>query len=151
MSTTVATQGVQAPSKPDFGKGKYSMLMETVWEDTQVLFHISSKAAELLAKSIATELGLLLSNARAEIKVGRTIKEGRVTLSEAAKLKGVPMTNNIAILRTLQYINESGMYHIVWAKTEWKLVSSLVEYLDTFEERAEELAEEQKKAQEQKA
>lgn len=129
MSTQVESQ-VQATTKPDFGKGRYSYLMESVFEDAQAILKMSPKGAEKLARAIATEVGSLMKDANAVVKVGKSLsKDGKVSVSEACKLKGVTLTRNMAILRALDYISSAGKFSIMWSTTSWRFTTSITEYL----------------------
>lgn len=141
MSNPTAEAQVQATTKPDFGNGKYSQFCEDVYADAQTILHMSPKAAEKLARSMATEIGGYMANQAAVVKVGKTLsKSARVTISEASKLKGVMLTNNLAILRALDYIATAGKFSILWSATNWRFTTSVTEYIASVEESVKEPA-----------
>lgn len=132
MSTQAIAQTAQtvAPSRPDFGSGRYSGLMETVYDDSQVIFRITKEQAEKLARQVASEVGAIMRNAQVDVKTGKASKDGKITLSEAAKMKGVSMTFALTSLKALHFAAEAGKNGFLWAKTQWEVSASLREYFD---------------------
>lgn len=138
MPTQVESQ-TQDAVKPDFGKGRYSQFCEDIYDDVQTILKLSPKAAEKLTRSMATEIGKYMAETPVTVKVGKSIdKNARVTVAEAAKLKGVTLTNNLAIIRALDYIATAGKFSILWSATNWRFTTSVTEYLASIEESVKE-------------
>jgi hypothetical protein len=128
---TVPNTTVEKQSKPDFGEGRYSPLMEECYNDAIVVFRLSSEKAEKLAKAIARDVGSIMASRPVEVKTTKPSKEGKITLSEAAKVKGITMTNTLYALRALHFAAEAGRNGFAWAKTQWTPVQGLREYFET--------------------
>lgn len=130
VSTTTATK----TAKPDFGSGRYSPEMERLWQDAQLLFRMSSAAAEKFARQAAKDAGEALALAKATIKVGKTNNDGKGTISDASKIKGVTYTNSLNLVRAIQWCGDAGKNGIVYGKTKWVLVDKLAEYVQYLED-----------------
>lgn len=134
METTVAAtqstiQSEQKSTKPDFGSGRYSSLMEECWHDSQTVFKLTSEQAEKLARQIASDFGAAIRNAPVTVGVRATGKDNKLTLGEACKVKGVTGTNALHCLRALHYAAEAGKFGFSYANTGWKTVGTIAEYL----------------------
>lgn len=129
-NTTVVSEQ-QSTVKPNFGNGRYSGLMEEVWHDAQTVFGLSSEQAAKLAQGIARDVGAAMAGASYSVKLSKIDKDGRLTISEAAKLKNVTITNNIMALKALQYAGEAGRNGFSFANTRWQVVKGLAEYFNT--------------------
>lgn len=134
MSNAVATAPVQSvpevkSTKPDFGKGKYSALMQEVYHDAQIVFNISAQASEKLARQVASDIGASMANQPVSIKLGKVNDNGQLTISEACKVKGVIMTNAIYALRAIKYADEAGKNGFSFGGTKWEPVKDLADYL----------------------
>lgn len=126
---TSASAQPSAPVKPDFGNGRYSPLMEEVYNDAQVVFGITPVQAEKLARGIATELGAIMASAPVEVRLGKLSKDGKLTIAEASKLKGFTLTYNIAALRALHYAGDAGKHGFSFGATKWRTAGSLAKML----------------------
>jgi hypothetical protein len=126
--SNVTAQSVEVKVKPDFGNGRYSALMEEVFHDGQTVFNLSSEKSEKLAKAIATELGSIMASQRVDVKLGKANKDGKLTISEACKLKGFTITRPIGALRALHYAADAGKNGFSFANTKWQPVAWLTEY-----------------------
>lgn len=119
---------VETGLRPDFGQGRYSPLMDEVYDDAQTIFQLSPQTSEKLAKAVARELGAILANQPVEVKLGKTNKDGKLTISEACKVKNVTMTYPIFALKALNYANEAGKNGFIRNSTSWVVSPSLTKY-----------------------
>lgn len=136
MQTTIETPTQSATKKQvtqiDFGNGRYSPLMSESFKDAKVIFGLNDKSAEKLARQIGSDFGAAMQNTIAASKIGKALsKDGKVTLSEAAKSK-VTVTNALLLMRAMAYCNEAGKFGFSFGKTEWKLTDELQKVLDGF-------------------
>lgn len=123
------TDSTQAIS---FGEGRYSPLMAESFKDAKAIFGLSDKAAEKLARQIGSDFGAAMRGTIASTKLGKAItKDGKVTLSEAAKQKGVTLTNALSALRALDYANGAVKMGFNRNQTKWSVNKELGEYLET--------------------
>lgn len=116
--------------KPDFGQGRYSAEMERIYNATVKLFGIEPKRAERIARQAGSDAGAVFRNAAAEISVSKSTKDGKVTIGDASKVKGVTITNALAIVRAIQWIDEAGKNFVNYGHTKWKLSGSVQEWVD---------------------
>lgn len=115
-----------------FGNGRYSPLMLECYRDSQVVFKLDEAQADKLARAIARDFGAAMTNAPVDAKVGKAVnKDGQVTLSEAAKLKNITITNPLFALRALQYAADAGKFGFSWKLTEWSAGGTFKEYLES--------------------
>lgn len=130
-------QNTNAPAKqgkakrPDFGNGRYSPLMDEVYDDSQTVYKLSPDKAEKLARKIATDLGAIMASQPVEVKLGKMNKDGKLTISEASKLKGFTVTLPIFALKGLHYAAEAGKNGFSFADTDWKPSNQMSEYLNS--------------------
>lgn len=103
INTTTTTEQV-VHSLPDFGHGRYTSLMCECYRDARRILNASPEFAEKWARDVASEIGR--HNAMVSVTIGKPNKDGAVTIREASRIKGVPMTNNIALLRLVGQLNE---------------------------------------------
>ena len=130
--TSNATQSTTQQVKPDFGAGRYSALMESSYNDAMAIFGLESAQAEKLARQIGSDFGAAMRSAIADCKVGKSIsKDGKVTLSDAAKVKGVTATNALVAMRALDFASQSGKFGFSWRATKWETAGTLKEYLES--------------------
>jgi hypothetical protein len=122
-TTTTATQ------KPDFGNGRYSALMEEVWHDSQSVFGIDSAKAEKLARQVSTDVGVIMASATVKVKLGKLNDDGKLTISEACKVKSVTMTDAVFALKALHYAGEAGKNGMSFGFTKWHPTKELKEAL----------------------
>ena len=131
MSQTAIAQDVSTKAtKPDFGNGRYSALMEEVWHDSQTVFKLESEKAEKLARQIASDLGAIMANQPVSVKMGKVNNDGKLTISEACKVKGITLTNNIYVLRALFYAGDAGKHGFSFGDTIWQPAMGLADILE---------------------
>lgn len=128
-----------APAKPakpvkpevyDFGGGRYSNLMTQAYNGLQTVFGLDWQHAAHLAKHIASHVGAIMKDRPAEVKVGRSDSGGRLSLSEAIKIKGMLATPELSIMRALVYAKEAGLNGISYGYTKWVPVESVQQLFD---------------------
>lgn len=113
-----------------FGSGRYSQLMLTSYKDSKRLLKLDDEKADKLARQIGSDFGAAMRSAEVEGKTSRTANsEGRITLSEAAKVKNITSTNALTAMRVMQYMNEAPKFHINPSATEWKIAGEFGEWL----------------------
>jgi hypothetical protein len=109
--------------------------MEGVHTEAQVVFGLPSDKAEKLARQCASDFGAAMARQTVTARVGKaTSKDGKVTLSEAAKAKGVTQTNALRAMQSLGYAADCGKYGFAWKATQFILIGgegSLLEYLES--------------------
>lgn len=131
MSTaTLTATGNIVVDDIDFGNGRYSALMAECYKDAKAIFKLDNKQAESLARKIASDVGAAMAHASIEVKVGKTNKDGKLTLSEASKIKNLAQTYPILALRAMRYANEAMQHGFNRASTQWQASSNLQEYLN---------------------
>lgn len=128
MSTLLSTDTKEVSR---FGNGRYSALMQECYQDLQKVFKLSEPVAERVAKAIGSEIGAIMANQHVSIKLGSINKDGKLNIAEAAKIKGVAVTNTLMTLRALQYANEAVKNGFNRNDTEWKPIPALAEYFDS--------------------
>jgi len=119
----------QTSTKPDFGNGRYSLLMSEVYEGLMKLFNIPSKVSEKIARQAGSDFGAAMRTAIVEAKISRPTKDAKVTLREGSSLKGISLTNPLSLMRALQWIGEAGKNGVSYGFTNWKLTPPLAEYV----------------------
>lgn len=136
MSNTNATleksivELTEAPKMPDFGKSRYSDEMTRIFTGCVALFGVSPDKAEKIARIAAADAGNALKNARAEIKVGKANSDGKATISDASKLKGVTLTPALSVVRALQWANDAGKNGVSYSHTKWQFIPVLNEWIE---------------------
>lgn len=125
---TTLEQDTKEVSK--FGNGRYSPLMEECFHDLQTVFKLSPEKAEYIAKAIGSEVGALMRNQPVTVKVSKANDDGKVTIAEAAKMKGITVTDTILVLRSLQWANEAVKNGFNRKETNWVPIPKLQEYFD---------------------
>lgn len=116
MSTAVATTASQTAEptlKQRFGSGRYFSVQCEAFRDIQRLFLVSSDHAEKYAKALATKLGVVFSG-QVEIGGYSNLNKNKEikSLWEFAKVKNLPLCNEIAVLRAIAYCNQAGANHV---------------------------------------
>lgn len=132
MSTEIAaTVDQKQQTIGVFGNGRYSALMDECYKDAKRLLGLDEIPADKLARQIGSDFGAMMRDAKVDAKVSKSVsKDGKVTLSEAAKVKGVTTTNALTALRVMQFQNEAAKYHISPGNTTWAIVGEFMEYLN---------------------
>jgi len=129
-TSTIEQVNTQPAKVGNFGNGRYSALMEECFYDAQRLFKLDERQADKLAHAIGRDFGAAMKDAKVDAKVGKsTSKDGKVTLAEAAKAKGLTITNPLRALQIMQYMNDAGKYSISSGDTQWKVVGEFGEWL----------------------
>lgn len=121
---TTATQArpvTTEQDEPQFGKGRYSAEMERLYNQAQELLGFTPTQAEKFARQAGADAGSALKNSVASIRVSKANADGKATISDAAKLKGVTLTNSLAIVRAIQWIGEAEKNFVSYGKTKWTL------------------------------
>jgi hypothetical protein len=119
------------PALGDFGSGRYSDLMNECFKDAQKVFKITPEKADKLARQIASDYGSAIQNTPVEVKrIKAANKDGKITLAEAAKIKGVTLTNALFALIALQFAGEAGKHGFLFESTGWKPVKALADYFE---------------------
>lgn len=115
---------VEIIAKP-FGDGRYSKLMESCCEQISVVFpDLSQEQAVKIAKQIGSDFGAAIKHAQVDAKVGKSInKDGKVTLSEAAKVKGVIITDALHVMHALNFAADAGKYGFSWKHTKFAVLA----------------------------
>lgn len=122
---------VKLPELGDFGMGRYSALMGECFRDAKIVFQLSEEKADKLARQIASDFGAALSSSPVGIgRIKSVNKDGKITLSEAAKIKGVTLTSALYALMGLQYAAEAGKFGFSFGNTQWKVAKHLTEYFE---------------------
>lgn len=133
MTTTLNKPATDKQTRPDFGAGRYSSEMGRIYDELIARFGIESAKAEKIARQAGSDAGAAFRNATASIRVGKSSKDGKVTIADASKAKGVTLTNPLALVRALQWIDEAGKNFISYGFTEWKLTPELTKWVDELE------------------
>lgn len=92
--------------KVDFGNGRYSAVMAEAHADCLRLISSDAAKAEKFARQLGADLGRAMSASPVSVKYGKANKDGRMTLKEAASVKGVTVTNAMTLGRLLAMAND---------------------------------------------
>lgn len=115
--------------KPEFGNGRYSAFIKESWTAAQTIFGLSSEEAEKLAKQMASDFGAHMAKAPITVKLGAVNKDGKMTLSEASKVKGVIMTDALMAMKALAFASDAEKNGFSYGETAWQPKPELAEYL----------------------
>ncbi len=133
MNTLENSATIEQPKTIDFGNGRYSPLMYETFKAAKTVFGFDDEAAEKLARQTGSDFGAAMRDTIATSKIGKALsKDGKVTLSEAAKCK-TTVTNALVCMRALQFASEAGKYGFSYGKTEWTPTEDFQKVLDTFQ------------------
>jgi len=128
----VTDKSHDATREISFGEGRYSPLMSESFKDAKAIFGLDDKQAEKLARQIGSDFGAAMRGSIATAKLGKALsKDGKVTVKEAASVKGITLTNALLALRAMDYANESTKFGIARGETKWIASKLLGEYLET--------------------
>ena len=131
MNANTQTESTTA-TKVSFGNGRYSAVMEELYKDTQRLFGIAAPVAEKIARQFGSDFGAAMANQPVSIKYGKKLSDdGKLTLAESCRAKGITATNSIMIGRACAWANECRQFGISYSDTEWKLTSPLQAWVDS--------------------
>lgn len=123
---------VKTPVIGDFGCGRYTPLMDECFTDAQAIFKLSPEKADKLSRRIASDFGAAMAATPVTVKqIKAANKDGKITLAEAAKVKGITLTNPLFALMAMQYANECGKHGFNRGNTSWKVSKPLVEYFES--------------------
>lgn len=132
MSTTTASPAINTETEirvPAF-TGRYAQQQEGLFKQSMKLFGFTAKQAEKFAKQAAQDAATAFNNAPANFKVGKVNEDGKATISDAAKQKGVTLTNSLNLVRAIQWIDEAGKNGVSYGNTKWQLKPELQAYAD---------------------
>lgn len=125
LENTVHTQ------RPNFGEGRFSAEMERIYNACIKLFGLDESKAEKIARQAASDAGAALKAASASLSVSAARgKDKTVTISDASKVKGVTLTNALAVVRAIQWIDDAGKNFVSYGFTGWKLAPQVQEWID---------------------
>ena len=137
MTTTdTAVTSTVTSTIGNFGNGgKFSDFMKSMFDDCQTLFGMSPACADKVARNAASDIGKAMKNGQCSIKIGALGKDGdgKVTIKDSTSVKGVAVTNNIAIARAIQFAGEAGKNGMSYKGTKWALSDKLAEYVAEIE------------------
>lgn len=133
MTTTEnkpAVETKQTATRPSFGNGRYSGEMERIYDELQKVFKLDATKAEKIARQAGADAGMVFQSVSATIRIGRASKDGKATIADASKAKGITLTNALNMVRALQWIDDAGKNGVSYGFTTWKLVEPLQKYID---------------------
>lgn len=135
LETPVTTSpAISATTMPAFGNGRYSNEMARLFEESQKLLGFTAAQAEKFARQAGSDAGAVFKNTNATIKVGKANGDGKATIADASKAKGVTLTNALHVVRAIQWIGEAEKNGISWSGTKWQLSrmnDNMLKYLET--------------------
>ena len=129
-----AQDKAEKSTKPDFGNGKYSGLMEIAWHQAMKVYGLTSQVAEKFARQVATELGAAMANEAVKIKLGKVTSGGKISITETSQLKGIIVTNTILAYKGLLWSAEAGKNGISHGDTSWEVIPQIKEYFNRLAE-----------------
>lgn len=133
MTTIAASPAlkIEAPEivAPTF-TGRYAQQQEGLFKQSVKLFGFTPRMAEKFARQAAQDAATAFNNAPANFKVGKVNDDGKATISDAAKQKGVSLTNALNLVRAIQWIDDAGKNGVSYGNTVWKLKPELQKYAD---------------------
>lgn len=117
-------------AKPNFGNGPLSRETERYYNAGMELFKMTSAQAEKFARQAASDVGAAIRNSNIAIKLGKTNDDGKGTISQACKTKGVHYTDAMNIVRAIDWVADAGKNNVSYGHTGWKLVPTLQAWVD---------------------
>jgi len=129
VNNTTETNKTPAINYADFGKGRYSPLMEDCYRVMVKYLKLDEAHANKLAKLIGTDFGQAMQQAEVNGKVSKPSKDGKINLSESGKLKGLTATNPLSLKHALQWIDEANTHGVSIGLTKWQLNEALTEWV----------------------
>lgn len=126
-----AHKHIDAPAKYEkmFGNGRYSAQMESIYEGIQLKFGISAEKAEKIARQAGSDAGAVFASCSAAFRIGKANGDNKASIADAAKVKGVTLTNPLNIVRALQWIDDAGKNGVSYGFTKWVLSEPLAKYV----------------------
>lgn len=120
--------------RPNFGNGRFASAMGKLYDESQALLAFTPQQAEKFARQAASDAGSVLQNASASIKIGKANADGKASIEDASKVKGITLTNSLHVVRALQWIGDAGKNGISYGKTAWQLSPPLAKYAEGLKE-----------------
>jgi hypothetical protein len=130
--TNAASELKQTPKViGEFGAGRYSAMMASVFKDSQSVLSLSPEKADKLARNCGSEYGAHMKDIIVTASVSRKVtKDGEVTLRDASsKVKGIKLTWPLFAIRALAYANEAGEFGFKYGQ-KWEVTPKFAEYLN---------------------
>ncbi len=122
---------------PNFGGGRYSKFMESVYKDLTKACKLSPFKAEKIARMAAKDAGEASKNNVIGYKVGKPNPDGKVSVREVADaVKNCAGTNALNIVHALQWAGDAGKHNVSFQLTKWTFTPSLQEWVDNLPENA---------------
>lgn len=110
--------------------GRYAKQQEQLFDEAQKLFGLTPAQADKFAIHAAQDAATALHSVSANFKIGKANDDGKATITDAAKQKGITLTNALHMVRAMQWIGEAGKNNISYGNTKWKLSEPLQKYVD---------------------
>jgi hypothetical protein len=134
MSNTTANatapNTTETAKEVSFGAGRYSAIMKSCYDECQSLFGIPADKAEKIARDLGSDVGTILNNVPTEIRISKISKDGKVSMADVSKIKGVTVTYPIAIARAIQWIGDAGKNGVSYGHSKWKLTQNLQDWVN---------------------
>lgn len=111
----LSEEGKREFLKNTFGAGKYYSIQCEMFRDGKRILNLADDKSVKLAKAIATHLGAVFGRGQVEIKGidKKLTKDGALSsISEICKLKNLPVSYEIAVMRAFDYINKAARFHV---------------------------------------
>lgn len=99
-----------------FGRGRYHAIQCEAFKDARRIFGLDNDKAMKIAKALATHLGSLFASSQATLKGHDKLNnDGKIkSLSDAAKLKNVTLSDEIAFIRACDHVNKNAQFHVAY-------------------------------------
>lgn len=117
-------------SPVEFAPGRYQLEKQRLAKAFVCRLGFTKEQAKFVADKAAEDAHNALRHAQVTIKVGAAGKDGRTTISDASKIKGVVMTNPLMLVHVVEFIDGAGKHGISYGFTGWVLTQQLREYVD---------------------
>lgn len=124
--------------KPEFGSGRYSVIMAFCFNEAVKILSMTPKGAELFARRVGSQVGVQMKNVSYEtnVKIGRTsAKAGTLTVSEALKgsQKGIESTPELQLAHALQWWCDAGKHGFSYSRSTLQLTEALADSVKAIE------------------
>jgi hypothetical protein len=121
----------QSTVKVSFGNGRYSAVMEELYKDIQRIFNISAEQAEKVARQFGSDFGAAMASQPVSVKYGKKLSDdGKLTLAESCRAKGITATNSIMVARACDWVNTCKNFGVSYTDTQWKLSGLLDKWVN---------------------
>lgn len=128
---SVTTQNEQSTVKVNFGNGRYSAVMEELYKDLQRIFVIPADKAEKVVRQFGSDFGAAMAAQPVSVKYGKKLSDdGKLTLAESCRAKGITATNSIMIARACDWVNTCKQFGVSYTDTQWKLSGLLDKWVN---------------------